>query len=290
MNLQEIEDFIALSEARSFSRAAEARFVSQSAFSRRIKALEDSLGTALIDRTGTPIGLTTAGEGFLRHALSMKGIMNYAIEEIHARATDLPNALQIAMPASLASGFFPFWYRDLQRSVTELTFHLMHYRSAVAIEELRKGTIDLAIVLHAEKCKRDINLNGLKKCTIGRDRFFFVAAPHLKDRKKLITHRKGSYINNCTETMLGTRYLSQMTTTFEAPSSEISRSMAMAGFGSAILQESLIANDITDGYLVHVDKKIRPLTCEILLLRTSSAKNDHIEKIWKTCQDLSTIS
>ncbi len=289
MNLQEIEDFIALSEARSFSRAAEARFVSQSAFSRRIKSLEDSLGTTLIDRTGTPIALTAAGEGFLRHALSMKGIMNYAIEEIHARATNLPNALQVAMPASLASGFFPLWYRDLQRSITDLSFHLMHYRSAVAIEELRKGTIDFAIVLHTARCQRDLNLNGLKKCTIGSDRFFFVAASHLKDRRKLITHRKGSYINNCAETMLGTRYLSQMTTTFEAPSSEISRSMAMAGFGCAILQESLIANDMTDGYLVHVDKKIRPLPCEILLLCSSSAQNDRIAKVWKACQGLSTI-
>ncbi|MBL9048416.1 MAG: LysR family transcriptional regulator, partial [Tabrizicola sp.] len=44
MDLNWLEDFLALAESRSFSRAAEVRGVTQSAFSRRIRALEDWLG------------------------------------------------------------------------------------------------------------------------------------------------------------------------------------------------------------------------------------------------------
>ena len=53
-----------LAETGSFSRAAELRYVTQPAFSRRIRALEQWLGAELIDRTSYPTKLTKAGEQF----------------------------------------------------------------------------------------------------------------------------------------------------------------------------------------------------------------------------------
>ena len=68
MELKWIEDFISLAETRSFSRSAEARFVTQSAFSRRIRSLEVWLGTVLLDRSTYPITLTADGVEFLGYA------------------------------------------------------------------------------------------------------------------------------------------------------------------------------------------------------------------------------
>ena len=61
MELKWIEDFLSLAETRSFSRSAEIRAVTQSAFSRRIRSLEVWLGTALLDRSTYPITLTADG-------------------------------------------------------------------------------------------------------------------------------------------------------------------------------------------------------------------------------------
>ncbi|WP_308723805.1 LysR family transcriptional regulator, partial [Metapseudomonas otitidis] len=49
MNLETkwLEDFVALANTRSFSQAAERRFVTQPAFSRRIRSLEAALGLTL---------------------------------------------------------------------------------------------------------------------------------------------------------------------------------------------------------------------------------------------------
>ena len=60
MNLETkwLEDFIALAATRSFSQAADKRFVTQPAFSRRIRSLEAMLGLTLVDRSCTPIELT----------------------------------------------------------------------------------------------------------------------------------------------------------------------------------------------------------------------------------------
>ena len=62
MELNWLEDFLALAERRNFSRAAEARHVTQPAFSRRIRALEDWVGTPLVLRSSQGVVLNAAGE------------------------------------------------------------------------------------------------------------------------------------------------------------------------------------------------------------------------------------
>ena len=50
MNLSWLEDFLVLSASGNFSRAADERHMTQPAFSRRIRALEEWLGADLFDR------------------------------------------------------------------------------------------------------------------------------------------------------------------------------------------------------------------------------------------------
>lgn len=65
MNIKQLEHLLAVAETRSFSRAAERLFITQSALSRSIQALEEDLGALLFDRIGkriepTPLGLHVA--------------------------------------------------------------------------------------------------------------------------------------------------------------------------------------------------------------------------------------
>ena len=64
MDLSWLDDFLALTETLNFSRAAEMRHVTQPAFSRRIRALEEWLGVVLFDRSTHPATLTETGEWF----------------------------------------------------------------------------------------------------------------------------------------------------------------------------------------------------------------------------------
>jgi DNA-binding transcriptional LysR family regulator len=56
MNLSWLHDFLALAETGNFSRAADARHMTQPAFSRRIRALEDWLGVACLTAAPSPRG------------------------------------------------------------------------------------------------------------------------------------------------------------------------------------------------------------------------------------------
>lgn len=68
MELTWFEDYLALAETLNFSRAAEARHVTQPAFSRRIRALEAWIGADLFTRSTHGVALTPAGE---RSAISI---------------------------------------------------------------------------------------------------------------------------------------------------------------------------------------------------------------------------
>lgn len=62
METQLLEDLITLAETRSFRRAADRRQISQPAFSRRIKSLEEWAGVRLVDRSSQSVQLTPAGQ------------------------------------------------------------------------------------------------------------------------------------------------------------------------------------------------------------------------------------
>lgn len=68
MNIRNLEHLLALAETGSFSRAAERSFITQSALSRSIAALEDELGGRLLDRIGKRNELTALGHDVVARA------------------------------------------------------------------------------------------------------------------------------------------------------------------------------------------------------------------------------
>lgn len=80
-----IRYLLAIAEHNSFTRAAEALFVSQPTLSQQIKQLEEALDTQLLDRSGRTVRLTEAGEVFLRHARRALGELDAgtrAVQEV----------------------------------------------------------------------------------------------------------------------------------------------------------------------------------------------------------------
>src|SRR5882757_7658099 len=108
MDTRWFQDFITLAEVQNFTRAAELRAVSQAAFSRRIQALEQWLGTKLIDRASFPTRLTKAGERFRVVAI---GLINQ-IADAKAEIGDAPsrNHLRLAAPYALTTTRLQSWW------------------------------------------------------------------------------------------------------------------------------------------------------------------------------------
>lgn len=92
MEAKWLEDFIALAQTRSFTRAADRCHSSQSALSRRIQALERWVGSPLVDRDAYPLELTEAGQRFLAVAVGLQGSVEAArqIVKTHHSAAAAP--------------------------------------------------------------------------------------------------------------------------------------------------------------------------------------------------------
>lgn len=78
ISLRQLHYFVEIVESGGFSRAAERLFVAQSALSRQVRELEDSIGTPLLRRGPRQVELTPAGRAFLPRAQRLLGDLEAA--------------------------------------------------------------------------------------------------------------------------------------------------------------------------------------------------------------------
>ena len=95
MNRNQLKYFVSAAEHRSFTRAAEQYYISQTAVTQQIRLLEESLGCALFDRSTRPVSLTSAGTAFLQDARAILERMSRAQERVHDASTGLAGSLRV---------------------------------------------------------------------------------------------------------------------------------------------------------------------------------------------------
>jgi Transcriptional regulator len=96
MDTQSLKAFIAVAEQKSFSAAAESLYLTQSAVSKRIKQLEEQLGTTLFDRHNRTISLTEAGEALLPRAQHILDLVSDTELELENISGDISGSLTLA--------------------------------------------------------------------------------------------------------------------------------------------------------------------------------------------------
>jgi len=104
MDIHRLEVFCKVVELRSFTKAADAVFLTQPTVSEHIRALEESLGERLIDRLGREAMPTPAGKILYRYAREILQIRNAAMQALQKFRGDL--AGQLLMGASTIPGTY----------------------------------------------------------------------------------------------------------------------------------------------------------------------------------------
>ena len=101
MLLKQMKYFITVVDLHSFTEAAKQCFISQSAISQQIKALEKELGVRLFERSKRQFSLTAAGEYFYRHGKVLLDEIEDFKEETIRRGEDQELNLTIGYPKNL---------------------------------------------------------------------------------------------------------------------------------------------------------------------------------------------
>lgn len=146
VQIRHISYVIAAADHGSFRRAAAALGVQESAISRRIRELEERLGTAFFIRTPNGVTLTNAGKQFVQRGRKALTEIGLARSEAAAIGRGEDGHIRIGIFSSLASGFLS----DLidafgaQHPAVKLTF--IDGNPADHIAAIRKHHLDVAFI------------------------------------------------------------------------------------------------------------------------------------------------
>ena len=95
MNINQLKYFVAVAEYRSFTKAAIQYYLSQTAITQQVRALEATLGVQLLDRNSRPVSLTPAGSVFFKEAKAILMRMETAISRTRDASTGLVGSIRI---------------------------------------------------------------------------------------------------------------------------------------------------------------------------------------------------
>lgn len=144
---RDIEAFNVVAVELSFRRAAERLAIDQSALSRRIRQLEESLGYQLIRRTTREVSLTAAGEIFHERTRLLGAEIDAAVHAARIAAEGKRGQLRIGYMSFAAIEWMPRVVREFTRRYPDIDLELKYTRTQGQKIDLARNTIDLGFML-----------------------------------------------------------------------------------------------------------------------------------------------
>ncbi|MBU1332256.1 MAG: LysR family transcriptional regulator [Gammaproteobacteria bacterium] len=292
MNLETkwLEDFVTLAATRSFSQAAQKRFVTQPAFSRRIRSLESALGLILVNRTHTPIELTESGQLFLVTARSLVDQLGEVVRHLHNLEGQQGEVLQIAAAHSLTLGFFPEWIARLRHEGLPLTTRLVATNVGEAVHALRDGACDLMLAYYDPDASLQMDPELFPSLHLGRTEMLPVCAVDESGRPMfelegshslpLLAYSAGAFLGRSVNLLLRQRGL-RSSTVYETAMADSLKSMALQGMGVAWVPRLSVTAELARGELAICGGEQWQVPLEIRLYRCALVRKASVKQLWK---------
>jgi len=158
-----LKAFCLLAELKSFSKAAEAKFITQSAMSHLIKNLEEELGTRLINRHSKTISLTPAGKVFYEHAKRILDLYRRMEDDVYSTAGKVQGTLRIGASPTAATYLLSQVFYGFLKRYPGVHLDVPVSNTERIIDLLKDGSLDAGIVegnlkdrtLHSEVMAED---------------------------------------------------------------------------------------------------------------------------------------
>ncbi|WP_329887364.1 LysR family transcriptional regulator [Pseudoramibacter faecis] len=146
MNLNQLEYFVAVADYQSFTKAAEHCYITQTAITQQIKALEEQLNTMLINRSTRPVSLTNAGKVFYPEAKRVMKYARLAFKKTKNLATGESGTLKIGFTQNYEYSDLPNWLISFHRKFPTINLEIYCDNSDQLTSDLIKGLYDLIFI------------------------------------------------------------------------------------------------------------------------------------------------
>lgn len=143
--IKQIKYFQAIVKYKSFTEAAEEHYISQSAISQQMRALEQELGVTLINREKHKFSLTPAGEHFYKRSLILIDDFEKLCRETSRMARKDNSELHIGYLKCYGGQEFQLAVAAFAQKYPKISIQILHGNHEELYDELRLGKVDLVL-------------------------------------------------------------------------------------------------------------------------------------------------
>jgi LysR family hydrogen peroxide-inducible transcriptional activator len=144
--LRQLEYIVAVADTGLFVEAARQCGVSQPALSKQVREVEDLLGFELFERARPRVIVTRAGEEIVRRARRLLAEARELLSAARTLAGAHHGTIRLGVIPTIAPYGLPGFLVKLRRLFPDVSFAIQELQTAVLLEQLRSGSIDLALL------------------------------------------------------------------------------------------------------------------------------------------------
>lgn len=167
----QLRAFLALAEHLHFRDAAAALRMSQPALSGAVAALEETLGTRLVERTTRKVLLTPAGERVARRAEVVLAELDRLVDEVKAVQGTLVGPLRVGVIPTVAPYLLPLVLPRLAKEFPDLELSVHEEQTEHIVAELLAGRLDVVLLA------LPVAADGVAEIVLYDEDFVLVAPP-----------------------------------------------------------------------------------------------------------------
>lgn len=291
MRLDWLDDLVAIIENDSLSEAAAARLLTQPAFSRRIKAIEDLLDAPLLDRSRRP-----ARPSFLlleqeHRVRELSARMRELTSDLRRDARRKSNRIVVASQHAITTAFAPQAVRSLAaRARVSVRLRSVNREECYALLFTRQA--DLILTYRMADEPPHPMLNFTETLEIGHDclvpvfrtdRLSRLAGSGTDTDLPVIAYPLDVFLGDIFHTRIISRIEPQRNVwpVVETALTNAARELAIEGVGLAWVPESLVLEDIARRRLTDLRGTYPWVTMQRIATRRAEAKSKVETEIWE---------
>lgn len=296
MELEWLQDFVSLANTGSFSKSADQRHISQSAFSRRIQALEHWLGTTLVNRHTHPVALTDAGAQLLHTATQVIRTIYQTREDYGNNVTGKPRSLTIGVANHLSIHFIPHWLRKVAPILGNRKFRLITGLKAGLgfVELLKRQKLDFLLAYSGSVNREDHDTGLFESVILGKDELIPVCRTSFMVKQMYqfpatadyplpyIGYMPGSALANLiNELTANLERPVHLKTIIETGTAETIKALVLADFGLSWLPRLAISKELGNGTLTVLGDARHRIPFNIELFRYTANLHPDVIMTWE---------
>ncbi|WLS00824.1 LysR family transcriptional regulator [Shinella sumterensis] len=291
MRLEWLEDLLAVAETGSFHEAAERRFLTQSAFSRRIQNIEDHIGIELFDRTRKPVQLrpTMADKHDQIQRLAME--LRQLVVDLRLDARVASNRIVLASQHSLTTTLTPYLVKRMRQQNEAIHARLRSANLDECFGLLLSRQADIAIVYRVPGEEHPVSAGYVESTIVGADRLIPVfdasAVPEMdaqmaRDEIAYVAYPVDVFLGRVMGRLIMPRLSGaiRLIPVAETALTLAALEMATAGIGVAWVPESLAKDRIASGLVTDLSDVLHSAPLDIMAVRLSGMSGPVINAVW----------